>query len=71
MVTLVLLLPSGPKNTPQDFDPGLPESKIQVPNTDLFSPYWGKTCFQWRLAFVEMRGVEKGTAVGEVTGNQI
>ena len=71
MVTLVLLLPSSPTKWPSGFQP--PPVRFQSPSSYYwpFSPYWGKTCFQWRLAFVEMRGVEEGTGVGKVTGNQI
>lgn len=47
---------------PQDFNPGLSDSKAQVPNLDRFSPYWGKTCLQERL---EMRGVEEGSSSGK------
>lgn len=65
MVTLVLLLPSGPYKMPLRISIQacqIPKSKFLLPT---FSTLLGKTCLRWRLAFAEMRGVEDRSSSGK------
>ena len=61
MVTLVLLLPSGPTKCPSGFR----SRTVRFRSPSSFFTLLGKTCLRWRLAFAETRGVEDGSSSGK------